>query len=144
MGTTRADEKYCNIQNKVRDIARHADTTNRSLNPLDLVQASDLLAKLTQWQSPCESSPLHARSQSGDLSYKYALQILVLRDIFQVPHHHSQVSGAIDAIIEIGQELLASSARVLWLTWPMRTACMHMPPNDPRVNTARAIIAEYA
>lgn len=68
----------------------------------------------------------------------------MLRDIFQVPHHHSQVSGAIDAIIEIGQELLASSARVLWLTWPMRTACLHMPPNDPRVNTARAIIAEYA
>lgn len=109
-----------------------------------LAEASELLDEVIKWQTPCESSPLHPRAQTGNLSYKYALVILLLRNIFRVPLNHTQVSKAIDAIIELGQEVLAMSARVIWMTWPMKTACLHMHPDDPRAETARTILAEYA
>jgi len=77
-------------------------------------KVAELLDEVSRWYSPAESAPLRARTQSGNLSYRYALRILLLRQVFGVGADDIRVVEAANAILELGHEVLATHDRVTW------------------------------
>jgi hypothetical protein len=86
-----------------------------STAPDELVtEGNGLLAELNVWDKASNFSPFHPRTQYGNHSYRHAIRIRLLREVYAVPKDDPRVQTSIKAIIELATELISSHGRITW------------------------------
>lgn len=102
---------------------------------------------------------LHPRVSVGNHAHRYAMQIHILRNLFEVSTNDERVVRATESILEVCFEG-SSTGMVVWLTWPVLIAGMHSTSYEQRasvlallqsfktqacwdVESAEAILKEY-
>jgi hypothetical protein len=106
-------------------------------------QANGLLAELKIWDNACNFTPFHPRTQYGNIAYRHATKIRLLRIAFGVPSSDSRIDSAARAIIELAKEMLAQYGRIVWLTWPLVIAGFHIPKGDAARRCAVELLSEF-
>lgn len=106
-------------------------------------QANGLLAELKIWDNACNFTPFHPRTQYGNIAYRHATKIRLLRIAFGVPSNDARIDSAARAIIELAKEMLAQYGRIVWLTWPLVIAGFHIPKGDPSRQSAVELLSEF-
>lgn len=76
--------------------------------------ANGLMAELRVWDEASNFTPLHPRVQFGNHCYRYAMRIFILHNAFGVSSDDYRISSAVDAIIELGKELLSFYGSMNW------------------------------
>ena len=122
-------------------------------------EARDILKELEAFATQMMFIQLHPRVSIGNHAHRYAMQIHILRNLFNVPIDDVRVRRATESILEVCFEG-SSAGMVVWLTWPVLIAGMHSIDNDQRtsvlsllqsfktqacwdVESAEAILKEY-
>lgn len=106
-------------------------------------QANGLLAELKVWDNACNFTPFHPRTQYGNIAYRHATKIRLLRVVFGVSSTDPRIESASRAIIELAKEMLAMYGRIVWLTWPLVIAGFHIPKGDPMRLSAVELLSEF-
>lgn len=106
-------------------------------------QANGLLAELKVWDNACNFTPFHPRTQYGNIAYRHATKIRMLRIAFGVPSNDPRIDSAARAIIELAKEMLAQYGRIVWLTWPLVIAGFHIPKGDQARQSAIELLSEF-
>ncbi|TXT16085.1 hypothetical protein VHUM_00588 [Vanrija humicola] len=141
------------IRGPGKDGAYHTDFTG-SLEPKVMAnglhdraeleeQANALLAELKVWDNACNFTPFHPRTQYGNIAYRHATKIRLLRIVFRVPSTDPRIDSAARAIIELAKEMLATYGRITWLTWPLVIAGFHIPKGDPARQSTIELLSEF-
>ena len=102
-------------------------TRKRGISPTtaliqaDILQAANgLIAELSVWDKSSNFTPFHPRTQYGNHTYRHAIRIRLLREVFMVPMDDKRVQDSVGAIVELTVELLAQYGRITWYV-----ACAH-------------------
>lgn len=95
------------------------------------------------WDNACNFTPFHPRTQYGNIAYRHATKIRLLRIVFGSSSKDPRIEGAARAIIELAKEMLAMYGRIVWLTWPLVIAGMHIPNGDPMRHSAVELLSEF-
>ncbi|RSH82661.1 uncharacterized protein EHS24_007655 [Apiotrichum porosum] len=106
-------------------------------------QANGLLAELKVWDNACNFTPFHPRTQYGNIAYRHATKIRLLRIVFGVSSNDPRIDSAARAIIELAKEMLSQYGRIVWLTWPLVIAGFHIPKDDPARQSAVELLSEF-
>lgn len=106
-------------------------------------QANAILAELKVWDNACNFTPFHPRTQYGNIAYRHATKIRLLRIVFGVPSNDPRIDSASRAIIELAKEMLAMYGRIVWLTWPLVIAGFHIPKEDPARQSCVELLSEF-
>ncbi|WVO13880.1 hypothetical protein L204_101503 [Cryptococcus depauperatus] len=121
--------------------------TTQSLpsNSLDDVQtaAQNLMAEIRVWDETESFTPLHPRTQYGNLAYKHAIKIRMLRKVYNVPSDDERVACSANCIIELAAEMLALYGKITWLTWPIVIAGFEIPRGHPSRETALQMLGAF-
>jgi hypothetical protein len=72
------------------------------------------MAELQVWDEASNFTPFHPRTQYGNHSYRYAMRIWILRNIFGAGKDDDRIKRAVQAIIELGNELVAHYGSINW------------------------------
>ncbi|KAK1925264.1 fungal-specific transcription factor domain-containing protein [Papiliotrema laurentii] len=115
------------------------ETSQRDLH----AEAEGLMAELAIWDNASTFTPYHPRTLYGNHSYRHAIRIRLLRELFGVPRDDPRVQTSCAAIIELGVEVLSLFGRITWFTWPIIIAAFNLMPGDPSKPTALKLIGEF-
>lgn len=92
---------------------------NTSAPPDDLtglqLAAQNLIAEIRVWDEAENFTPLHPRTQYGNLAYRHAIKIRMLRKVYDVPSDDERVASSAESIIELAAEMLALYGKITWL-----------------------------
>lgn len=92
---------------------------NSSAPPDDLtglqLAAQNLIAEIRVWDEAENFTPLHPRTQYGNLAYRHAIKIRMLRKVYDVPSDDERVASSAESIIELAAEMLALYGKITWL-----------------------------
>ncbi|TIB82299.1 hypothetical protein E3Q06_00326 [Wallemia mellicola] len=122
-------------------------------------EARETLAELENFSNQMNFIQLHPRVSVGNHAHRYAMQIHILRNLFEVSTNDERVVRATESILEVCFEG-SSTGMVVWLTWPVLIAGMHSTSYEQRasvlallqsfktqacwdVESAEAILKEY-
>lgn len=86
------------------------ETSQRDLH----AEAEGLMAELAIWDNASTFTPYHPRTLYGNHSYRHAIRIRLLRELFGVPRDDPRVQTSCAAIIELGVEVLSLFGRITW------------------------------
>lgn len=106
-------------------------------------QANSLLTELKVWDNSTNFTPFHPRTQYGNIAYRHATKIRLLRIVFGVGSNDPRIDSAARAIIELAKEMLAMYGRIVWLTWPLIIAGFHIPKDDPMRQSTVELLSEF-
>lgn len=149
-------------RNRSRSARRHADTNEvvKEMRRQALEEeARETLAELENFSNQMNFVQLHPRVSVGNHAHRYAMQIHILRNLFEVSISDERVVRATESILEVCFEG-SSTGMVVWLTWPVLIAGMHSISEEQRssvlallqsfktqacwdVESAEAILKEY-
>lgn len=77
-------------------------------------EANRLIREIGVWDQAANFTPFHPRTQYGNHSYRHAIKIRLLREVFRVPASDNRVKESVSAILELAKELLALYGRITW------------------------------
>lgn len=77
-------------------------------------EAEGLMAELVVWDNVSTFTPFHPRTLFGNHSYRHAIRIRLLREVFGAPRNDARVQVSCAAIIELGVEALSLFGRITW------------------------------
>jgi hypothetical protein len=77
-------------------------------------EANRLIREIGVWDQAANFTPFHPRTQYGNHSYRHAIKIRLLREVFRVPASDKRVKESVSAILELAKELLALYGRITW------------------------------
>ena len=95
------------------------------------------------WDNSTNFTPFHPRTQYGNIAYRHATKIRLLRIVFGVGSNDPRIDSAARAIIELAKEMLAMYGRIVWLTWPLIIAGFHIPKDDPMRQSTVELLSEF-
>jgi hypothetical protein len=107
------DTQYIHL---IRALPTSFPHSHSSHSPHLLARANALLQELQgdQGRGLLQQAPQQFRARFGDLSYQYTLTMSILTKVFGVGYDDPRVVRAVDSVLELGQEVVAGSARVIW------------------------------
>ncbi|KAG8750514.1 hypothetical protein FRC12_012847 [Ceratobasidium sp. 428] len=82
-------------------------------------EAQRLYREVENWTEPHLPALLQRRVENGNTAHKFAMQIMLLRDVFHVPRNDYRVQKAARAIIERCFESTKQMGMAVDLTWPV-------------------------
>ncbi|GFZ52282.1 hypothetical protein JCM24511_10055 [Saitozyma sp. JCM 24511] len=106
-------------------------------------EANRLIREIGVWDQAANFTPFHPRTQYGNHSYRHAIKIRLLREVFRVPASDNRVKESVSAILELAKELLALYGRITWMTWPILIAGFEIPKDDQTRKTAVDLLGEF-
>lgn len=77
-------------------------------------EAEGLMAELGVWDNVSSLTPFHARTSYGNHSYRHAIRIRLLREVFAVDRDDPRVQTSCASIVELGVESLSLFGRITW------------------------------
>lgn len=77
-------------------------------------EAEGLMAELAIWDNASTFTPYHPRTLYGNHSYRHAIRIRLLRELFGIPREDPRVQKSAASIIELGVEVLSLFGRITW------------------------------
>lgn len=99
----------------------NSDPSKRGISPTTAIlqadvlhAANNLIAELSVWDKSSNFTPFHPRTQYGNHTYRHAIRIRLLREVFMVPMDDKRVQDSVGAIVELTVELLAQYGRITW------------------------------
>ncbi|EAL20880.1 hypothetical protein CNBE2410 [Cryptococcus deneoformans B-3501A] len=120
---------------------------NPSAPPSNLTElqlaAQNLMAEIRVWDEAENFTPLHPRTQYGNLAYRHAIKIRMLRKVYDVPSDDERVASSAESIIELAAEMLAFYGKITWLTWPIVIAGFEIPRGHPSRQTALGMLGAF-
>ncbi|XAO25588.1 hypothetical protein I312_104416 [Cryptococcus bacillisporus CA1280] len=105
--------------------------------------AQNLIAEIRVWDEAENFTPLHPRTQYGNLAYRHAIKIRMLRKVYDVPSDDERVASSAESIIELAAEMLALYGKITWLTWPIVIAGFEIPRGHPSRRTALEMLGAF-
>lgn len=126
--------------------------------------ARNLMAEIRVWDEAENFTPLHPRTQYGNLAYRHAIKIRMLRKVYDVPSDDERVASSAESIIELAAEMLAFYGKITWLvvvvififfvryffltkgdrlTWPIVIAGFEIPRGHPSRQTALEMLGAF-
>lgn len=72
------------------------------------------MAELGVWDNVSSLTPFHARTSYGNHSYRHAIRIRLLREVFAVDRDDPRVQTSCASIVELGVESLSLFGRITW------------------------------
>jgi hypothetical protein len=116
-GTTPIRSTHAPIQAGGGVHPKSNSNSNPGTNP-ELVEleheANRLIREIGVWDQAANFTPFHPRTQYGNHSYRHAIKIRLLREVFRVPASDKRVKESVSAILELAKELLALYGRITW------------------------------
>ena len=102
-------------QSTSRTFQPRAISPTTALLQADVLHAANgLIAELSVWDKSSNFTPFHPRTQYGNHTYRHAIKIRLLREVFMVPMDDARVQDSVRAIVELTVELLAQYGRITW------------------------------
>ncbi|WVR08164.1 hypothetical protein IAU60_005210 [Kwoniella sp. DSM 27419] len=140
--------RACNLIASVRSLGRSLPESGKDLDDPTMAPlhqaAQALMAEIKVWDEAENFSPLHARTQYGNHSYRHAIKIRMWRKVYSVPSDDQRVVKSSQAIIELAAEMLACYGKITWLTWPILIAGFEIPPSHPSRVTALEMLGAFS
>ncbi|TYJ57772.1 hypothetical protein B9479_001382 [Cryptococcus floricola] len=105
--------------------------------------ARGLMAEIQVWDEAGNFTPLHPRTQYGNLAYRHAIKIRLLRKVYGVASDDELVMNSVESIIELAAEMLAFYGKITWLTWPIVIAGFEIPRGHPSRRAALEMLGAF-
>jgi hypothetical protein len=89
-------------------------------------EANRLMKEIAVWDQAANFTPFHPRTQYGNHSYRHAIRIRLLREVFRVSASDPRVKASVEAILELAKELLALYGRITWCVQMKSVSACHL------------------
>lgn len=131
------------VQDVIRVGHSHDSIEDEEHATLEVI-ANDLLEEIEVWKSTSHFRRAHPRVQYGNHAHLHAMKIHLLKNGFDV-QQEERIHEASRTILELCTETVAMFGRVVWMTWPVLMAGLHLPAHEiQHRQTIRNLLLEFA